>query len=233
MSEFTIEVQKREVEGKNANRRLRASGFIPAVVYGAKQETVPIQVQKTAIFELLRQEGGEHAVFLLKLAGSKSERHTMIKELTVDSVSRQILHIDFQRVLMTQKVRVPVPIELHGEAEGVRNQGGVVDFVTRELEVECLPGDIPVKLEVDIGSLEIGDHLEAREVVLPPKVELVDDAERVVVSVSHSRVAAAVEEAQAELEEEGLIEAEEMEPELIGRAKDDDEDGEAEEESDG
>ena len=233
MSEFMIEVQKREVEGKNANRRLRASGYIPAVVYGAKQDTVAIQVEKSAIFELLRQEGGEHAVFLLKLAGSKSERHTMIKELTVDSVSRQILHIDFQRVLMTEKVRVPVPIELFGEAEGVRNQGGVVDFVTRELEVECLPGDIPVKLEVDISGLEIGDHMAAKEIALPPKVELVEEPDRVVVSVSHSRVAAALEEAEAEGVEEGLIEAEDMEPELIGRTKDTDEGGEAEEEQDG
>ena len=211
MSEFKIEVQKREVEGKNANRRLRASGFIPAVVYGAKEEAVPIKVEKQALFDLLRQEGGENAVFLLKLAGSKAERHTMVRDLAVDPISRQILHIDFQRVVMTEKVRVPIPIELHGEPEGVKNQGGVLDFVTREVEVECLPGDIPVKLDIDVSALEIGDHLEAGQIELPAKVELMEERDRVVVSISHSRVEATIEEAEAEVEaaEEGLIEAEE------------------------
>lgn len=228
MSEFTIEVEKREVEGKNANRRLRASGYIPAVVYGAKQDPVPIQVEKTTIFELLRQEGGEHSVFLLKLAGSKAERHTMVRELTVDPISRQILHIDFQRVLMTEKVRVPVPVEVLGEPEGVRNQGGVLDFVTREVEIECLPGDIPVKLEIDVSALEIGDHVEAKQIALPDKVELIDEPDRVVVAVSHSRVAAAVEEAEAVVEasEEGLLEAEEFEPEVIGKGKEEEEEEE-------
>jgi large subunit ribosomal protein L25 len=228
MSEFTIEVEKREVEGKNANRRLRASGYIPAVVYGAKQDPVPIQVEKTTIFELLRQEGGEHSVFLLKLAGSKAERHTMVRELTVDPISRQILHIDFQRVLMTEKVRVPVPVEVLGEPEGVRNQGGVLDFVTREVEIECLPGDIPVKLEIDVSALEIGDHVEAKQIALPDKVELIDEPDRVLVAVSHSRVAAAVEEAEAVVEasEEGLLEAEEFEPEVIGKGKEEEEEEE-------
>ncbi len=228
MSDFTIEVQKREVEGKNANRRLRASGYIPAVVYGAKQDSVPIQVEKKALFDLLRQEGGERSVFLLKLAGSKSERHTMVRELTVDPISRQILHIDFQRVLMTEKVTVGIPIDLLGEPEGVKNQGGVLDFITRELSVTCLPGDIPTKLEADVSELEIGDHIEAKDILLPANVELEDEPERVMASVSHSRVAAAVEEAKAEVEagEEGLIEAEDEEPEVIGRGKDEEDEEE-------
>ena len=231
MSEFTIEVQKREVEGKNANRRLRALGYIPAVVYGAKQDPVPIKVEKKALFDLLRQEGGENSVFLLKLSGSKAERHTMVRDLTVDPISRQILHIDFQRVLMTEKVRVPVPVELLGEPSGVKNQGGVLDFITREIEVECLPGDIPVKLEVDVSALEIGDHIEAGQIALPEKVALMEEPDRVLVAVSHSRVEATIEEAEAEVEaaEAGLIEAEELEPEIIGRGK---EEGDEEEEED-
>ena len=152
----------------------------------------------------------------------------MVRELTVDPISRKILHIDFQRVLMTEKVRVAVPIELNGEPEGVKNQGGVLDFVTREVEVECLPSDIPVKLEIDVSALEIGDHLEAKDISLPSKVEMMEEAERVVVSVSHSRVAAAIEEAEAEVEaaDEGLIEAEELEPEVIGKGKEEDDEEE-------
>lgn len=126
---------------------------------------------------------------------------------------------------MTEKVRVPVPVEILGEPDGVRNQGGVLDFVTREVEIECLPGDIPVKLEIDVWALQIGDHVEAKEIALPDKVELVEEPDRVVVAVSHSRVAAAVEEAEAVVEagEEGLLEAEEFEPEVIGKGKEEEE----------
>lgn len=223
MSETTIEVQRREVKGKNANRRLRASGFIPAVVYGAGREPVPIQVERKKIYELLRREGGEHAVFLLQLEGTESKRHTMVRELDVDPISRQIVHIDFQRVSMTEKVRVAVPIELFGLAEGVKNQGGVLDFITREVEVECLPGDIPVKLELEVSALDIGDHYEANALQLPSGVELIEEPDRVIVSVSHSRVSAVVEEAEAEAEEEVLIEAEEEQPEVIGRGKEEEE----------
>lgn len=219
MSEITIEVSQREETGKNANRRLRASGFIPAVVYGGGRDSVPIQVEKKVIHDLLRQEGGEHAVFLLKLAGSGASRHTMVRDVEIHSVSRQIIHIDFQRVVMTEKVKVLVSIELLGTPEGVKNEGGVLDFISREVEIESLPGDLPAKLTLDVSSLEIGDHLEAKDLEIPEKVELMEEPGRVIVSVAHSRVSESVEEAEAEEGEELLLEAEAEEPELIGRGK--------------
>lgn len=219
MSEVTVEVQEREVRGKNANRRLRQSGLIPAVVYGGGKESVPIQVDTKVIHDLLKQEGGEHAVFLLKLAGTAKKRHTMVREVVVDPLTHQIIHIDFQRVVMTEKVRVSVGVELVGTPEGVKNQGGVLDFISREVEIEALPGDIPAKLSLDVSKLEIGDHLEAKDVELPAEVELVGEPERVIVSVAHSRVSAVVEEAETGAEEELLLEAEEEEPEVIGRGK--------------
>ena len=155
------------------------------------------------MLELLKTSGTENAVFLLKLAGTGQERHTMIRELDVDPVSRQIRHIDFQRVVMTEKVRVQVHIELTGTAEGVKNEGGIVDFVTREVEIECLPGDIPRHLTADVTALHVGQHIEAKDLALPPGVVLLEDAERVIAAVTHSRLAVE-EEAPAET----LIEAE-------------------------
>lgn len=228
MSEITIEVNERRETGKNANRRLRASGYIPAVVYGGGKDSVSIQVEKTVIHDLLRQEGGEHAVFLLKLSGTDRSRHTMVREVEIDPVSRQIIHIDFQRVLMTEKVKVTVGIELTGTPLGVKNEGGVLDFITREVEIESLPGDLPAKLTLDVSELHIGDHLEAKDLELPEKVELMEESGRVIVSVAHSRVSDAVEEAEAAEGEELLLEAEDEEPEVIGRGKEaaDEEDNE-------
>lgn len=228
MSEITVEVLKREETGKNANRRLRASGYVPAVVYGGGRESVAIQVKMKVIQELLRQEGGEHAVFLLKMAGTDKSRHTMVRDIEIDSVSRKIIHLDFQRVLLTETVRVPVAIELVGVADGVKNEGGVLDFITREVEIESLPGDIPTKLTLDVSHLTVGDHIEADELDIPTKVTLLEEPGRVIVSVAHSRVSDVVDEAEAGAEEELLLEAEDAEPELIGRGKEQEEETEPE-----
>lgn len=226
MSDITLEVQSREETGKNANRRLRATGLIPAVVYGGDLDPVAIQVDRRTLHDLFKQTGGENAVFLLKLAGTDQKRHSMVRELTIDPISRQVIHIDFLRVLMTEKVKVQVPINLEGTPVGVKNEGGVLDFITREVEVECLPGDIPQTLELDVSDLEIGSHYEVKDLEVPAGVELMVELDKVVVAVAHSRVATEVEEAEAEAAEAGLLEAEEVEPELIGRAVED----EAEEE---
>lgn len=225
MSELEISVKQREETGKNANRRLRAAGSIPAVVYGDHKEAVAIQVERRALHDLLRTGGGENAVFLLKLEGTEKSRHAMIRELDVDPISRQIVHIDFQRIRLTEKVRVQVPIELVGEPTGVKNEGGVLDFVSREVEVECLPTDIPQHLTADVSELHVGQHLEAAALPIPGNVTLLDEADKVIASVSHSRVAAAMEELEAGEEgAESLIEAEREEPEVIGRGRDEDKD---------
>ncbi len=226
MSDITLEVQSREETGKNANRRLRATGLIPAVVYGGDLDPVAIQVDRRTLHDLFKQTGGENAVFLLKLAGTDQKRHSMVRDLTIDPITRQVIHIDFLRVLMTEKVKVQVPINLEGTPVGVKNEGGVLDFITREVEVECLPGDIPQSLELDVSDLEIGSHCEVKDLEVPAGVELMVELDKVIVAVAHSRVATEVEEAEAEAAEAGLLEAEEVEPELIGRAEED----EAEEE---
>jgi len=218
MSELTVEVVKREESGKNANRRLRASGQIPAVVYGGNLESFPIQVDRNSVRNLMRS-GGENAVFQLKLSGTGDSRHAMIRAMDVDPISRKINHIDFMRIDMAEKVRVRIAIDLEGEPHGVKNDGGILDFILRDIEVECLPGDIPSTIVLDVSELAVGDHIEAGALELPKEVEMIEDETRVIVSVSHAKV---VEE-EEETEDDLLIEGEAAEPEVIGKSKEDEE----------
>jgi large subunit ribosomal protein L25 len=217
---MTLEVQPRETRGKNEARRLRAAGEVPAVVYGGGRDTVAIRVQRRVVEQLLKT-AGEHGIFLLQLAGTGKSRHTMIRDMQVDPVTGEMIHIDFLRVLMDQVVRVTVPVELQGNPIGVRQEDGILEFVTRELEIECLPGQIPAHLDVDVTELHVGQHIEAGELELPEGVTLLEDQDRVITSVSMKRL----EEELVE-EEEELITAEAAEPEVIGREE---EEGAAEE----
>lgn len=215
MSDLKLQVKRREETGKNACRRLRQAGEVPAVVYGADREAVPITVEKRKVLELLKSAGSERAVFLLEMAGGSQQRHTMIRSIDSDPVTRQILHIDFQRILLTEKVKVEVPIELVGTAEGVKNESGVLDFVTREVHVECLPTDIPASFVLDVTPLHVGQHLEVGDLEVPETVEMLDEESRVLVSIARGRV----EEEVEEVEEAELLEADVEEPELIGKTK--------------
>ncbi len=213
MNELTVEVQKREATGKNANRRLRASGVVPAVLYGGDRETVSIQVVRKQMIELLKKAGSDHPIFLLKLADSGQERHAMVRELKVHPITRILQHIDFQRILMTEKLRTSVPIEIIGIAYGVKTEGGLIDFVTREVQVECLPADIPRKITIDVTALHIGQHVEAHELELPAGIELLEDADRVIVSCTHTHAE------QSAASGEGLLEAAKAEPEVVKKKK--------------
>lgn len=220
MSELVIEVERRAQLGRNVARKLARRGQIAAVVYGAGKDSVPITVDRHSLLHLLKTSGTEHPLFLLKMAGTRQQRHAMVREMQVNPVTGQILHIDFQRVLMDEKIKVGVPVELLGTPEGVKNEGGLLDFITREVEVECLPGDIPRVLEVDVSGLHIGQHVEAKDLVLPPEVALAVEPERVLASVAQRRVVEEVAvEAEAAEEEELLTTAEPEEPEVIRRGK--------------
>ena len=222
MSEVTIQVQQREATGKGPSRRLRREGWIPAVVYGGGKEPIAIKIERTTFLDLLRTTGSENAVFLLELAGTGKKRHTMVRRIDADPITRRVEHIDFLRVVMDQLVRVTVPIELEGESDGVKNQGAVLDFVTRSVGVECLPAAIPRVFVLDVEPLEIGDHRVLGDLELPEGVELTDETDKVVVAVAAPRV-----EEEEEEELETLLEAEAEEPEVIGKGKgeDDEEEG--------
>lgn len=198
MKTIELNVEKRSTIGKNEARRSRAKGKIPAVVYGAKKPTVPISVDRKALTDAFRGGGGENAIFLLKLAGTDQARHVMIKQLQQDPVSRKPLHIDFVRIEMTSKIRVRVSIEIIGVAAGVKTEGGILDIVTREVEVECLPGNIPKHMPVDVTALSIGDALRISQLVALEGVTVVDDPEKVIVHVTHPTAEKEPEVAAAE-----------------------------------
>jgi large subunit ribosomal protein L25 len=225
-NEPVIVVSERTATGVNASRRVRAEGKIPAVVYGAGKGSLAISVDRRSVLNFLRKEaGGENAIFLLRLEGTDQERHAMIKEMQVNPQTREIVHLDFVRLVMDEKLRVTVPIELVGTPVGVKNDGGVLDFVTREVEVECLPANIPPHLEADVSALHIGDHVEASAIELPENVVLIEDQDRVIASVGAPR---RIEE-ESEEGDDFLLEATPDEPEVIGKGGD----GESEDEDEG
>jgi len=219
MSEVHLAVERRQVEGKNPCRRLRKAGKIPAVLYGGEGAPVSIQIDRSELLALLRTGSGENTIFLLKVPGTKDERHAMIKEMQVDPVRRSVLHLDFQRISMSESVQVKVEVELVGTPVGVKVEGGIVDFVTREIEIECLPNRIPETLKVDVSGLHIGMHVEASSIELPEGVTLIDDPDRVLALVAAPQAPAAEEEEGAD----ELLEGERQEPKLVGE-DDEDED---------
>jgi large subunit ribosomal protein L25 len=202
MKTIELQVEKRSSVGKGAARQGRAAGKIPAVVYGAGKPNVPISVDEKALADVFRKGAGENAIFLLKLAGSDQSRHAMIRELQRDPLSRKPYHVDFLRVLMDVRIRVYGPIEVVGSARGVKTEGGILDLVTREIEIESLPGNIPGHLPVDVTDLGIGDAVRVGELPVPEGVIVVDNPEKVVVHVAHptreEEPAAVVAEAVAE-----------------------------------
>jgi large subunit ribosomal protein L25 len=212
MKTIELNVERRSTLGKNEARRERAKGKIPAVVYGSKKPTVPIHVDRKALTDAFRGGGGENAIFLLKMAGTDQTRHVMVRELQQHPVSRKPLHIDFVRIEMTEKIRVKVSVEVAGVAAGVKNEGGILDFVTREIEVECLPGNIPKHIPVDVTALSIGDAIRVSGLTAPEGVTIVEDPEKVVVHVTHPTAEKEPEVAAAEA-------AEITEPEVLKKGK--------------
>jgi large subunit ribosomal protein L25 len=214
MSETKLNVTSRDERGSNASRRLRGEGLVPAVVYGGGLDPAAITVHRHTVVELLNKSGaGENTIFLLSLG--KQQRHAMIKDMQVDPMTGRVDHIDFQRILLSEKVQVEVPVELVGTAVGVKMEGGLLDFVTRQVLVECLPTEIPEHLSLDVSGLHIGHHLEVSDLVLPEGVVLAeeDDKDKVIVSLAAARV-----EVEEEVEEEEtLLETDKEEPEVLGR----------------
>jgi len=215
MKTIELNVERRSTLGKNEARRERAKGKIPAVVYGSKKPTVSIHVDRKALTDAFRGGGGENAIFLLKMAGTDQTRHVMVKELQQDPLSRKALHIDFVRIEMTEKIRVKVSVEVTGVAAGVKTEGGILDFVTREIEIECLPGNIPEHLPLDVADLGIGDALRISDLQAPEGVEVVDDLEKVIVHVAHP----AAEEVAAPVEAAEAAAGEPVEPEVLRKGK--------------
>ena len=213
MAEVTLEVSRRETTGKEVAKKLRRDGKVPAVVYGGHKDPVAIAVDRKSVSELIQKsEHGIRSIFLLKMTGSDQQRHAMIKEVTIDPLTRRMKHIDFVRVIMDEKVKVMVPVHITGTAIGVK-EGGLLDFQVRELHVECLPNAIPDAIDVDVTALGHHDYLRVKDIKLPEGVAVSDDLERVVVGVTQPR---------AEVSDAAEV-ADAAEPEVIKKGKPEDE----------
>lgn len=165
----TLEAVKRSTRGKNEARRLRAGGQIPAVIYGAQKQgdapaPVPVSVDPKPLLRILHSDSGLNTLITLKVGG-ESDARVLVKEFLLDPVTHHLLHADFYRVNMDRKITVTVPVVLKGEPKGVKLQGGVVDFVHREVELECLPADIPDSIEIDISELNLNDAVHLRDML--------------------------------------------------------------------
>jgi large subunit ribosomal protein L25 len=221
MEQRELIVEKRSESGTAAARRLRRRGLTPAILYGRGMESLPLAVDSKTLRSLMHA-GGHNVLLRLRIQGGEGEPPTvMIKEMQRDAVTGMTLNVDFQRISLTEKVTAQGPVVLFGEAPGVK-QGGVLDQILREVEVECLPTDIPPRLELDISQLEIAHSLHVSDLVVPSGVEITTDPAAVVVTMTRvveEVVAPPVAEAVAEeaaaapAEGEEAPEAEEAEEE--------------------
>lgn len=211
MSEV-VTAEKRFRKGKNVSRRLRSQGKVPAILYGPGIENVALSLNKRDVIALLKTETGERTIF--KVAFDGEERNVMIKELQVNPVTDELLHVDLIQIAMDRSIRVAVPVVLKGEAVGVKNEGGLVDFVTRELEVECLPHLIPEHIEVDISGLHV--HQSVKVANLPPLegVRVIKDPDTVIVTIGLPEAEVAAAAAAAE-----EVVATPAEPEVIRKER--------------
>jgi len=224
MPEFVVPAENRTDVGKNANRKLRGKGLIPGVLYTSGKQAVAVQVSPSEIGTILKSAAGENTLFDLELGGKR--RKVILKEFQREPLRGRLLHADFYEVALDKRLEVKVHIELEGTPVGVKLQGGIVDFVTRELELECLPADIPEKIVVDISHLELGKHLRVSDLKLSDKVKVPADPGVVVVHVVLPRAEVAAEAATAEgAVVEGAAPA--AEPEVIKKGKTEKEGAEA------
>lgn len=212
---IVVKTEKRQGLGTNASRRLRAQGFVPAVLYGESMETLPLVLAKKDVVQILRLESGENTIF--KVAVDADAYDAMIKDLQVDPATDELLHVDLIRINMDKPIRVTVPVIHTGDPFGVRTEGGFVDFVTREVEVECLPRDIPESLSIDITELHVNQSFKVQGMTVPAGVKVLTDPNTalVLVSMPHKE-----EEPFPGEKPEGEVAAEEpKEPEVIKKER--------------
>jgi len=182
MAEVTVSAQSRSERGKNAARRLRRKGLIPAVVYGGAAESMAVAVDPKILQRVLRSETGRNTILKLDL-GASGTTSAILKNWQVDPLKDAFLHADFYRIAMDVAIRVKAPIAVKGEAAGVKVQGGILEVIMREIEVECLPGDIPERIEVDVTNLALNDAIRVSDLPVSAKVTVLEEPDQVVLHV--------------------------------------------------
>jgi large subunit ribosomal protein L25 len=213
----TLDAIKRETRGKNEAIRLRAAGKIPGIVYGGQGDAIAVAVDPKALSKILHSGSGVNTLIGLNIPG-EAETRVLVKEYQLEPVQHSLLHADFYRIAMDKAITVTVSISVKGEPRGVKLQGGVLDFPHREVEVECLPADIPDHLEIDVTELMIGEGVHLRDLATGAKWTPVSDPDTLLVHVVPPRTEeAATAEAAAPV----------AEPEVIKKGKTDEKEEDA------
>jgi large subunit ribosomal protein L25 len=217
--EATLEATRRDTIGKNEARRTRRAGLVPAVLYGAasdgaSKDATPIAVSPRALLRILHSESGANTLISLQLSGAGDTR-VLVKAYQLDPVTHQVLHADFYRVAMDRLLRVTIPVIVKGEPKGVKQQGGVLEFIRREIEIECLPADIPENVEVNVDELMLHQGVRVRELALNPKWKPVSDPDMMLVHVIMPKA----EEVAAPADAAAAAPTAPAEPEVIKKGK--------------
>ena len=212
-NDITIAAEPRHSRGKNEARRLRARGLAPAVVYGAKSDPIPVAVSPKEVRKILNSTTGHNTIFNVTVNGGETTP-VMIVDWQSDPVRETLLHVDLKRIDLTQRMRVRVPVHMTGEPKGVKIQGGLFEVVTREIEIECLPNEIPDGFTVDVSELMIGQNLRAGDIPLSGSMKLLSSPDQVIAHVVTMRA----EEVAAPTAEAGAAPVA-AEPEVIKKGK--------------
>lgn len=220
MKETKLTAKMRTAKGKAASGRMRREGWFPAVVYGAGRPGLDVQLNAHDFVMVLRDHHSENLIVDLAVEGQEKPYKVMVKAMQHHPLNGRVLHVDFYEINMSKKIKIRVPVELKGEATGVVNGGGLLEHVLREVNVECLPGDMPEEIAVDVSGMELGSTLHVKDIATDGKFVILDDGELVVAAVAAPRTAE---------EEEKPAEGEAASPEVITEKKaDDDEKAEKE-----
>jgi large subunit ribosomal protein L25 len=214
-----LEAQPREAGTKNDARKVRRGGKIPAVVYGAGQDSLAITVDPRHVLRILHSETGHNTIFDLALSGGARAK-AMIVDWQYEPIKGTLLHIDLKRIALDKVLRVSVPVILRGEAAGVKQEGGIMEQMLREVEIECLPGDIPSHIDADVSQLTFGKVLRVSELPQSDKIKFITDANQPVAHVTSVK-----EEVVATPDAAAADAAAPAEPEVIKKGKQDEEEG--------
>jgi len=209
MPQFNLTAEPRETRGKNAARQLRKSGKIPAVLYGNNETALALSLSPKELLSILRSATGHNSIFALTFQDGNSAS-VMLKDWQFEPIKGHLLHADLVRIAMDEVLEVNVRITTVGEAKGVKLEGGIFEFVMREVEVACLPADIPEHINIDISELSIGSNLRVSDLKVDPKIKILSDPELVIAHVITPK-----EEKVAEPEVEAAV----AEPEVIKKGK--------------
>lgn len=186
MEEIFLDIQPREEIGKARVKTLRHKGFVPAVIYAEGKESLAVKVSHKEFLQLIHQHRLENMVINLKAKDDKKQksRSCLIKEIQYDPVNDEVMHVDFNEISLTEIIKINVPVVAKGEAVGVKQEGGSLEHILWELEVECLPTQIPKNIEVDVSSLKIGDSIHIKDITFPGEIKVLNSPDAILFSVS-------------------------------------------------